>query len=97
MKVADTEREKAQKKLQRAIVTNQGQAIGLGTIPALGLGTLASAAYYQQVCVFDGIMSCSNVLSSCYSYSRLKPALHQATIHLVWAQVELLQVCVIVY
>ena len=48
VKVADTEREKAQKKLQRAIAT-QGQAIGLGSIPALGLGTLASAAYYQQV------------------------------------------------
>lgn len=48
VKVADTEREKAQKKLHRAIAT-QGQAIGLSTIPALGLGTLASAAYYQQV------------------------------------------------
>ena len=60
MKVADTEREKAQKKLQRAIVTTQGQAIGLGTIPALGLGTLASAAYYQQVCV----TSCELFISS---------------------------------
>ena len=51
VKIADTEKEKAQKKLQQALSTSSGFAAIGGLNAALGLGSLSAAAYYQQVCV----------------------------------------------
>ena len=108
VKIADTDKEKAQRRLQQAM-TSLGvgaQFGGINNLTAFGLG-MNTAAYYQQVYSVSGVLCgvlCADgvcvrvcLCSSYCTYSSMQVREHQ--LHqtpLVWEQQVCVRVCVCV-
>ena len=57
VKIADTDKEKAQRRLHQAMASLGNQFGGMNNLTAFGLG-IGTAAYYQQVPVSAHVFSC---------------------------------------